>query len=147
MKRLLLTFIFIVTYFCSYSQSDSIGCVQCDSIVLKIEDLKNELWLQNYKHDLANRYKIYPTEHAHILINLDTQTGRLELVQWSLKEKNEITVMLNREDLSIYDDINSFELYPTSNMYQFILLDKATGRSWHVQWGTESSERWIRRIY
>ena len=30
-------------------------------------------------------------------------------------------------------------------MYQFILLDKTDGRTWHVQWG-EKAERWIRRI-
>ena len=40
----------------------------------------------------------------------------------------------------------TFELYPTKNMYQFILLDKTDGRMWHVQWGTESSKQWIRRI-
>ena len=39
-----------------------------------------------------------------------------------------------------------FELYPTKNMYQFILLDKANGRTWHVQWGLEDEHRWIRRI-
>ena len=53
-----------------------------------------------------------------------------------------------------------YKIYPTENLYilikldtqtgkldQFILLDKATGRNWHVQWGTKDSERWIRRIY
>lgn len=40
-----------------------------------------------------------------------------------------------------------FELYPTQNMYQFLLLDKTNGRAWHVQWGMEDTKRWIRRIY
>lgn len=35
----------------------------------------------------SNRYKIYPTENIYILIKLDTQTGKLELIQWSLKSK------------------------------------------------------------
>lgn len=41
----------------------------------------------------------------------------------------------------------NFELYPTQNMYQFLLLDKVTGRTWHVQWGFEEKERWIQRIW
>lgn len=27
--------------------------------------------------------------------------------------------------------------------YQFLLLDRVTGRRWYVQWGFESSNRWI----
>ena len=30
-------------------------------------------------------------------------------------------------------------------MWQFILLDGAAGRAWHVQWGFEKN-RWIKRI-
>jgi hypothetical protein len=28
-----------------------------------------------------------------------------------------------------------FTLYPTSNIWTFILLDQETGNTWHVQWG------------
>lgn len=31
-------------------------------------------------------------------------------------------------------------------MWQFILLDGAAGRAWHVQWGFEEKNRWIKRI-
>ena len=70
-------------------------------------------------------------------------------LQWSLESSNEGSVTINGEDLTSgygYGS-NSFELYPTKNMYQFILLDKTTGKKWHVQWGMKASERWIRRIY
>ena len=43
--------------------------------------------------------------------------------------------------------LDRYKLYPTKNIYQFLLLDKVTGRRWHVQWGFESSKRWIKRIY
>lgn len=43
--------------------------------------------------------------------------------------------------------LDRYKLYPTENIYQFLLLDKVTGRRWHVQWGFESSKRWIKRIY
>ena len=61
----------------------------------------------------SNRYKIYPTENIYILIKLDTQTGKLELIQWSLKSKDEFSAILSNEDLSWYNGLNSFELYPT----------------------------------
>lgn len=95
----------------------------------------------------ANRYKMYPTQNMYNLLKLDTQSGRIEQVQWSLDDNNEFTSVINSEDLPWKKGLNSFELYPTQNMYQFILLDKATGRTWHVQWGLDYKKRWIKRIY
>lgn len=113
-----------------------------DAIVL-LRDLR----ALELKKLYANRYKMYPTENIYNLLKLDTQTGRIEQVQWSLEDNKEFTVVINRQDLSWESDLNSFELYPTQNIYQFILLDKATGRTWHVQWGMEEKKRWIVPIY
>ena len=77
----------------------------------------------------------------------DTMTGKIEIVQWSLDDDKEGSATLNDEDLSLGTGCGTFELYPTKNIYQFLLLDKVTGRRWHVQWGFESSKRWIKRIY
>ena len=108
-------------------------------------------WLQQIELDLSlkNRYKLYQTENIYTFLQLDTKTGMIEQVQWSLDSDNEGSVSINNEDLTYgfgYGS-GSFELYPTKNMYQFILLDKTNGNKWHVQWGMKSSERWIRRIY
>ena len=147
MKQLLLFFFIGLFPIIGKAQTCSIAPNSNDSIAIRTSELVNELVTLQLMNNRTNRYKIYPTENIYILIKLDTQTGRLELIQWSLKSKDEISVTLNGNDLSIYDGLNSFELYPTKNMYQFILLDKATGRNWHVQWGTKSSEMWIKRIY
>lgn len=80
-------------------------------------------------------------------LQLDTMTGKIEIVQWSLDDDKEGSATLNNEDLSLGTGCGTFELYPTKNIYQFLLLDKVTGRRWHVQWGFESSKRWIKRIY
>jgi len=117
-----------------------------DSMLTNIETL-----LKYIEVDLSlkNRYKLYKTENLYNLLLLDTKTGMIEQVQWSLKRSNEGKIVINAEDLSYgygYGS-GSFELYPTNNMYQFILLDKTSGRTWHVQWGLEAEERWIRRIY
>ena len=94
---------------------------------------------------LKGRFKLYKTENFYNFLELDTKTGKIQQVQWSLDEKNEGSVVINDVDLSLgigYGS-GSFELYPTSNIYQFILIDKTNGRKWHVQWG---DKRWIRKI-
>ena len=40
-----------------------------------------------------------------------------------------------------------FFLYPTTNIYNFILLDQIDGRSWQVQWNTEKSDRMVLSIF
>ena len=97
---------------------------------------------------LKGRFKLYKTENFYNFLELDTKTGKIQQVQWSLDEKNEGSVVINDVDLSLgigYGS-GSFELYPTRNIYQFILIDKTDGRKWHVQWGLENDKRWIRKI-
>ena len=124
---------------------DSLLC-QIDTLIM----INNQL-LDHIDIDLSlkNRYKLYQTENIYTLLQLDTKTGMIEQVQWSLESKNEGSVSINSDDLTYgygYGS-GSFELYPTKNMYQFILLDKTNGKKWHVQWGMEDSKRWIRRTY
>ena len=124
-----------------------------DSLLSKIDTLfmiNNQL-LEHLEinSSLKGRYKLYQTDNIYTLLQLDTKTGMIEQVQWSLDSDNEGSVTINSDDLTYgygYGS-GSFELYPTKNMYQFILIDKTSGKKWHVQWGMKSSERWIRRIY
>lgn len=125
-----------------------------DSLLSQIDTLimiNNQL-LEHIDIDLSlkNRFKLYPTDNLYTLLELDTKTGRIKQVQWSLDSDSEGTFTINNEDLSYgmgYGS-DSFELYPTKNMYQFILIDKTDGRKWHVQWGTGGDKsRWIRKIY
>ena len=122
-----------------------------DSLLSRIDTLltTNNLLLEKLDIDLSlkNRYKLYQTENIYTLLQLDTKTGRIQQVQWSLDSDDEGSLSINDDDLSYGYGSGSFELYPTKNMYQFILLDKTDGRKWHIQWGMESSKRWIRRIW
>ena len=124
-----------------------------DSLLSKIDTLLmiNNQLLEHLEINtsLKERYKLYQTENIYTFLQLDTKTGMIEQVQWSLDSDNEGSVTINSDDLTYgygYGS-GSFELYPTKNMYQFILIDKTSGKKWHVQWGMKSSERWIRRIY
>ena len=125
-----------------------------DSILSKIDTLLmiNNQLLEHLEINtsLKGRFKLYQTENIYTLLQLDTKTGKIEQVQWSLDSDKEGTITINNDDLSWgygYGS-GSFELYPTKNMYQFILIDKTDGRKWHVQWGTSGDQsRWIRRIF
>lgn len=115
-----------------------------DSALCIIYSKLEEIASQMHNHE---RYKLYPTQNMYNFLQLDTKTGKIDQVQWSLEDKEEFSVTLNDTDFSLDDRCGTFELYPTKNIYQFLLLDKVTGRRWHVQWGFEAKKRWIKRIY
>ena len=120
---------------------------QIDTLLMINNQLLEHLEINS---SLKGRYKLYQTENLYTLLQLDTKTGKIEQVQWSLDSDKEGTFTINDEDLNWGFGYGSgtFELYPTKNMYQFILIDKTDGRKWHVQWGTGGEKsRWIRRIY
>ena len=39
--------------------------------------------------------------------------------------------------------MEGFKLYPTQNMYTFILLDRINGETYQVQWSQEYSNRLV----
>lgn len=95
----------------------------------------------------SQRFELYPTQNTFNFLKFDKKTGKIYQVQWSLEGEKEFSITLNGIDLSQFStDGNCFKLYPTKNMWQFILLDGASGRAWHVQWGFEEKNRWIKRI-
>lgn len=152
MDRLLLLVCIVLVSTSSYSQTKQ-KFIRNDSVMIRIDSLiqSNNALMQQIELDLSlkQRYKLYQTDNIYTFLQLDTKTGRIKQVQWSLDSAEEGSVIINDEDLTYGFDYEygSFELYPTKNMYQFILLDRATGWKWHVQWGMKSSERWIRRIH
>lgn len=96
------------------------------------------------------RYKMYKTENTYNLIKLDTATGRVWQVQYRLGSTDSMTVAIDDSSLlGEYETLKAgrFELYDTNNMYQFILLDTETGRTWQVQWNTARDRRFRERIY
>ena len=149
MRKLLYLTMFVTFATTSLAQSSS----KTDSLLNSIDTNSAfcKVWLERIVSDLKSkeRYKLYPTNNIYTFLQLDTQTGMIEQVQWSLDSDNEGTITINYENLSssYSSEPGTFELYPTQNMYQFILLDKTNGRKWHVQWGIGEKKRWIRRIY
>lgn len=118
-----------------------------DSIHIKVNDISKQLARQYVNGVFSNIYKLYKTENIYIFLRLNTSNGKIDQVQWNLDQDKEFITVLNDVDLtygiSIGNHNGRFELYPTQNMYQFLLLDKHFGSMWHVQWGLDSKKRWI----
>lgn len=147
MKRLMLIFYTLLIAFGATAQN-KLGTpttkVTKDSTLIKIYTLLEEM---DFRIHGLDRYKFYPTKNIFNFLLLDTKTGKIDIVQWSLGDGKEGSITLNDEDLSLNTGCGTFELHSTKNTFQFLLLDKVTGRKWHVQWGFEANERWIRQIY
>ena len=146
MKKTILIIIGVLCTSFAFSQSEPKEN-ETDSLLTDIYCELMEINMKLQHSEFVERYKLYKTENMYTFLKLNTATGEIDQIQWSLDSNNEGSVPINTEDLSFILKINgNFELFPTNNMYQFLLLDKSLGKVWHVQWGMKSTERWIRRI-
>lgn len=110
-------------------------------------------YLQRISQHTAPCYKLYPTENMWTFLELETHSGRIWQVQYSVKgaDYRFKSVLNDRSLLPFYDPdggfAGRFELYKTQNMYNFILLDTETGATWQVQWSPEAENRAVLSIY
>jgi hypothetical protein len=90
------------------------------------------------------QYRLFRTTNMWTFIKLDTITGKMWQVQYSLEGYGG-TVVLNEQDLASGKQRTSgrFTLYPTSNMWTFILIDQIDGNTWQVQWSQDRSKRLV----
>jgi hypothetical protein len=94
--------------------------------------------------ELTDVYELFPTQNTWTFIKLNTRNGKLWQVQFSIKG-NRMVTELNSTPLVLNEmEINGrFTLYPTDNIYNFILLDQVEGDTWQVQWSAENELRAI----
>lgn len=93
----------------------------------------------------AARYKLYPTTNIWIFLKLDTRTGKVWMVQWSTERDKQMEAALSETSL-VWDGEETngrFELYPTSNNYNFVMLDRLKGYTYQVQWSLDLENRII----
>lgn len=91
---------------------------------------------------LVPGYKLFPTTNMWIFLKLDTSTGLVKMVQYSMEENERLERSINFLPLASGEDAipGRFNLYSTQNMWTFILLDQVDGRTWQVQWSTSGKE-------
>lgn len=135
----------------SLQKTDTIKTTQKKEVEQTIDEKINKVLLYIAEQTTSeDYYKLYPTTNIWTFLKLDTRNGRIWQVQFSIKgDDYRFQTLINAEDLSYEENDKAcrFELYPTQNMYNFLLLEKNSGRVWQVQWSMESKDRVIKRIY
>ena len=122
------------------------GAMANDSIAVTRSEEPLSVFYQNADENFI----LYPTQNMYIFILLDTRNGRLELVQWNTKLSSRTRFTLSSQSHIGYDEEEipgRFILTPTTNQYNFIMLDKLNGRTWQVQWSTNPKEHKVLEIY
>ena len=100
----------------------------------------------NFSADTIACYKLYPTKNMWTFLKLDTRNGRIWQVQWNFEDEKRFesplsTIVLaeNQEK----SECKRFELYSTDNIFNFVMLDKKTGKTYQVQWSLDKEKRLI----
>ena len=96
-------------------------------------------------------FQLFPTQNYWTFIKLDTRNGKMWQVHFTVsKEGFQGEIILNSNSLlwSSDEEVKGrFTLYPSNNIYNFILLDQIDGRTWQVQWNNDNDKRFVSRIY
>lgn len=110
----------------------------CQSQIIENHSLKN-------KDIVSPVFQLFPTQNIWTFLKLNTMNGKIWQVQFATNDKNRFESILNTISLVDFDDelIGRFVLYPTQNMWSFILLDQISGKTWQVQWSADIENRQI----
>ena len=102
----------------------------------------NSLSLVEKQKEVDNRFILYPTQDSRNFLLLDQINGKIWQVNWNRKSKKNQVLPLNNSSLIENENIfdNRFTLYPTHNNWNFLLLDKISGKLWQVRWSTKSEK-------
>ena len=105
--------------------------------------------IQNISTDSIVVYRLFATRNMYTFIKLNTRNGQMWQVQWVTERKYQFETILSDISRVNKDEEKNgrFFLYPTTNRYNFILLDQIDGRVWQVQWSLEAKERMVDPIY
>lgn len=96
---------------------------------------------------LEVRYRLFKTGNMWNFLELDTQTGRLWQVQFSVdNDVNRTRTPINTEALATDGKNGRFTLYPTDNMWNFLMVDQDSGRIWQAQFSIDDENRGIFQI-
>ena len=156
MKKLYLIIILLIGTLSVYGQNpDSLKVIarplteiQRDSLLTDIQRNVYNIADATYDNSIVGRYKVYSTTNIYISLKLDTATGRITMLQVGINKDSD------RMECSVCDAVSSdsriigrYELHPTGNMYNFILIDTIFGGAYQVQWSTNTKNCGIWRIW
>lgn len=130
MNKILFIIIGITGIFCSCTQVE-----QQDEIEPKQEYVEKPT------------FKLYPTQNMWNFLKLNTCTGQISIVQYTVNEDDKrFEYSLNNTSLIAQGERlmpGRFELTETQNRWNYILLDQVTGAVYQVQWSFEEENRFV----
>ena len=153
-KRLLLSVLFmLIVPFSTILAQDSLSITKSNKITLSQRDsilIEHIDRVISQSSIIVPRYKLYETQNLYNLIKLDTATGRIWQIQIGMNDLAEkMSIPINRNSLlNNNEELKNgrFELCPTKNMYNFVLIDTQRGFTYQVQWHTDPDKRFIDEI-
>jgi hypothetical protein len=104
---------------------------------------------QQTNHSESSIYKLFPTKNYWTFIKLDTRNGKMWQVHFSVAEDGgQGQIPLNEQPLVSPEKevAGRFTLYPTENIFNFILSDQIDGNVYQVQWSMEDKNRGMVQI-
>lgn len=148
MKRIIIC---ILIACAAWANSSAQTTTPKDTLALSPKDSLLFNYLDIYRSQLREpAYELYPTQNIWIFLKLNTMTGAVTLVQGGTDTSKMFEVDLDSNPkIYSWDEpiCGRFKLYPTQNIYNFMMLDQIDGRVWQVQWGFEEKSRIVTRIY
>ena len=138
MKKLLLSVIVCFLSVITFAQEEQ----QTKEVMSKKDSVLFD-YLEIYSSQLREPcYALFPTDNMWTFLKLETPTGKIWRVQFSIKGNSyRFQTPVSTLD-RVYDGeyiCGRFTLYKTQNMYNFILLDRIDGRCWQVQWSQDDA--------
>ena len=118
----------------------SVASGQSQELRLKIDPPQN----------IQARFRLFKTENVWTQLLLDTRNGRVWQVTFSVSKGGESARLpINLEALAetATSKDGRFTLYPTENVWNFLLLDQENGNVWQCQFSIEDdNHRFIQAI-
>ena len=111
----------------------------------QLETPLNSSALDKEYKEIDNRFTLYPTQNNWTFLLLDQLVGKIWQLNWDTKpEKSGIVPLNNSSLIGEQNEIaNRFTLYPTQNIWNYLLLDKIDGRLWQIRWSKKSGGKEI----
>ena len=80
-------------------------------------------------------------------LKLDTRNGKITIVQFSVDDDGK-QMEYELSNIARCEDIipGRFMLQPTENIYNFIMLDQVSGKTYQVQWSFDEYNRFVMPI-
>lgn len=97
------------------------------------------------------KFLLFPTKNNFNFLKLNTRNGEVYIVQYSLDNPdNRLETKIESYQyplVSKEEESNGrFYLYPTTNFFNFLLMDQIDGRVWQLQWGFKRDDHRLIRI-